>query len=87
MCLNIGAAIKTRREAYVRSGKRMTQEKFAERIGRSADYVRRLETGKHSKPSEGLVLRMARALELDGNGTNDLLLDCGHEKLPELMPI
>lgn len=88
LCLEIGQAIKSRRLAYrSKSGKSMSQEVLAERIGHSRDYVVRLESGKHRRPDLGLVLLIARALELAEAETNELLRDCGHDSLPPLVPV
>jgi transcriptional regulator with XRE-family HTH domain len=70
-----------------RSGEGLTQEMLAERIGKSREYVIRLEGGKHPQPQLGLLLLIARALELTETETNGLLLDCGHDQLPTLVPV
>ncbi|MDE3075944.1 MAG: helix-turn-helix domain-containing protein [Chloroflexota bacterium] len=84
--VEIGEAIRRSRKAYD-EGRGMTQEVLAERIGVSRDYLARIECGKHPEPSLGLVLLIARGLELKDAAANQLLLECGHDKLPELRPV
>lgn len=86
MCQNIGDAIKWRRTDF-RNGRGMTQEILAERVGVSREYIGRVEAGKHRRPELGFVLLLARALELKDDDTSELLLDCGHDRLPDLVSV
>lgn len=86
VCQSIGTAIRQCRLGF-RQGEGLSQEKLAERIGKTREYVSRLEAGVHPQPSLGLLLLIARALELSEAETNSLLLACGHDELPSLIPV
>ena len=68
------------------NGKGMTQQQLAERSGYSREYIARVETDRHPEVSEGLLFRIARALELPEAMTNRLLQAYGYRELPPLIP-
>lgn len=56
-----------RRIAIIRKEKRLTQKELAEKAGISANYLRRIETGKCPAHQIKLVSRIADALGVDLN--------------------
>lgn len=54
----------------------MSQSVLAELASSTARHISFVETGR-SRPGKGLVLRLAKALELDPKQTNEILIEAG----------
>lgn len=64
----------------IRQGRRVSQMDFALACEVSAKHISFLETGR-SRPSKGMVLHLAQALQTDLAGTNRLLSAAGYSQV------
>jgi transcriptional regulator with XRE-family HTH domain len=71
-----------------RNRARISQSELARKAGVSASYINRVEKGERQPPSRSVVLRIANALDLDSEATNDILLAGGYApKRVALLPL
>jgi transcriptional regulator with XRE-family HTH domain len=64
-----------------REGTKLTRQELAKRAGVSADIIYSYETARRA-PKRDTIVRLARAMQLDGATTNAILTDAGLEPAP-----